>query len=351
MSGLPMDVLRCVVDHLHPLEDSDTLLSLMRVSSTMWECAARKLFADLSLTESQAVMLFGAGSDRETPIDLCRRPHPLSGRVRKALSFTRRLTIKGPWAQTVLDMMWEATIAGHTLFPNVQQVLFGIASSASFDLPGRSRRKREPGVYIFDTVDACVLGDVNVNNLFELPAQRYRSITCHEADVGDMLAYNLGDEDYFRCDLWQYFQSDTQQALDYAAASIELKAGRNYPARWTPRLPLHPVQLYLKDGTKLGERLVKWYNDEQCTWIKPFADISNILQIHHFPRSGAGAPPCAACGKTWRAGELRKFGIFIPSINRAFWKRTLGGWSSSDTSSDESDGEDISASPDGDGSD
>lgn len=304
-SGLPIDVLRCVVDQLHPVEDSDTLLCLMRVSSTMWECAVRKLFADLSLTESEVVTLFDAGPDRETPNDPCRRPHPLSGRARKALSFTRRLTIKGPWAQNVLDMMWEATIAGHPLFPNVQQVLFDFGGSASIDLPGRSPRTREPGVYIFGTVDACVLGNDNVNNLFELPAQRYRSITCHEADVGHMLAYILGDEDYFRCDLWQFFQSDTQQAIDYAAASIELKAGKNYPARWTPRLPLHPVQLYLKDGTKLGERLVKWYDDEQCSWIKPFADISNILQIHHFPRSGAGAPPCAVCGTSMASLSLR----------------------------------------------
>lgn len=332
---LPFDVLRCVVDSLHPSKDSGTLLNLMRVSSTLWGCAARRLYSDLALTEDQVIVLLAAGSNRELPAQQSAlAPRPLNRRVRTALSFVHRLTIVGPWSQTALDVVWTVALAEHLLFPNVQQVLFNIGRSDP-KLPGRFPRAREGGAFVFSTVDVCVLGSVNMNGLVELPAERYRSITCHEVNVGHMLEHILKDGDFSHCDQWSFFQSDTHRALDSAAATIEYKAGRNYPTRWDPEVPLHPLQLYLKDGAKLGERLMQWFEEDQTSRIRVVTEMSKIMEVHHFPRSGAGASPCSVCGtssaspllcgtianrcsgRTWRAAELRKFDILIPSINRA----------------------------------
>lgn len=349
LDGLPIEVLRSIVDQLHPTADSTTLLSLLRVSNALWDCAARRLYADLTLTKRQVVMLIvspdrkptTANSDRPEPV-----PMQLSRRTRKALSFVHRLTILGPWPQPILDMLWDVTLAQQPLFPNVVQVLFDFGPPFQrLPLPRPPLETREPGIFVFNSVDACVLGNDNMLSLFQLPARSYRSITCHEVDTSDVLQDILGNEEYLQCDQWRCFQSDTQGALQNAACCLESEFGQSFPAKWEPRVPPHPVQLYLREGATLGQKMVEYYDAHQNGWIKVFADTHDILQIHHFPRGGAGAPSCFICGtylccpsrrktargranhclgKTWRAGELQRINVWIQPTFRDDWRRDIG---------------------------
>lgn len=350
---LPTEILRSVVDCLRPPDDSATLISLMRVSRTMWEIAGRQLYANLTLDKDQVVRLI-AGADWQPPKDSSspRVPLSLSKRTRTALSFVRRLTLLGLWHQPILDLLCDATVAGKPLFPHVEQVLLDIGPP--FQRWSRSRRPspRDPGIFIFGAIDACVFGDGNEVVLFQLPAQRYRSITLHEVGTGILVQRIVGNGEYIRCEQWRSFQTGTQDALEMAAAYIETEAGKDLPAPWRPNLPPSPVQLYLKEGVTLGKKMVEWFDAEQSDRIRVFADTTNILQIHHFPRSGEGCLPCALCGtsyagshdlhadwrtgKTWRAKELQKLQIWISPANRAFWRMNVGRWTPSGTSSEES---------------
>lgn len=353
LDEMPFEILSRVVDFFEPSVDTASLISLMQVSKTMWDCAGRRLYAILTLDRDQVVKLI-AGADCQPPMDSSSpcAPPSLSERTRTALSFVRRLTLLGPWPQPVLDLLWDATLPGQVLFPNVVQVLFEIGPP--FERPARRRRpeKRDHRAFVFGTIDACVLGTANEVVMFQLPAWRYRTITCHELDTGYLLEHILSDECYLNCDLWRIFQSDTQEALQNAAACLAFESGKDLPAPWNPNLPPSPVQLYLKEGATLGKKMVEWYDAEQSHRIKVFADTPNILQIHHFPRSGEGCPACALCGtsyaefynvpadwragKRWRARELQKIQMWIAPTNRAWWKMELGGWTPSATSSEES---------------
>lgn len=312
LDQLPTDVLRSIIDWLDPTEDADlaALLNLMRVSSTMWESAARRLYAELVLDEKQVVALIvgsspspSAGqplsdqSDQsaqapQAPVALCRR-------TRTALSFTHSLTVLGPWSQSVLDMVWGTTTRECPLFPNVQQVVF--------DLKKRDRPRydpflpsREQGTFVFNEVDACILSDQNVHALFQLPAQKYRSITCHEVSVRHLLSHFLRDEKGLNSGPnsgpWQAFQSDSETTLRETACDIEFLATRNFPARWIPKVPLFPLQIHLKDGVRFGNEMVAFYDSRQSDWINVFSHCTDIVQVHHYPRDGAGAPPCMLCG-------------------------------------------------------
>lgn len=295
---LPDEVLRCVVDWLHPSDDSPALLNLMQVSSLMWECAARRLYADLTLDEDQVVALI-AGADWQPPTDSSGRVQLLlSQRTRTALSYVRRLTILGPWRQPIIDMLWDAATIDCPLFPNVVQVLLNL--DPSLDHPYHLRypeRQDSHGIFIFDTIDACVLSEQNAEVLFKLPARRYNSFTCHEVRTGVSLAVIQENDAYQHWKYWHSFQSDAEEALRLAASWLSFRARRLSTHCWDPGASsLLPVQLYLKEGAELGRLMAEWYDANQHERLRVFADSRDVLQIRHYPRSGAGAPPCLLCG-------------------------------------------------------
>lgn len=296
---LPVEVIRCVVDQLDPSDDSATLLSAMRVSNLMWECAARRLYADLTLDKKQVEALI-AGADWQPPDNPSGRvPLSLSERTRTALSYVRRLTILGPWSQPIIDMLWDATTLDGPLFPNVMQVLLDLDPSLDHPFHLRYPEWRDNhGIFIFDTIDACVLSEQNAEVLFKLPARRYKSFTCHEVATGGSLAVIQENDVYQHWEYWHSFQSDAEEALRLAASWLSFRACRLSTEGWDPGASsLPPVQLYLKEGAELGRLVAEWYDANQHERLRVFADSRDVLQVSHYPRSGAGAPPCLLCGR------------------------------------------------------
>lgn len=305
LEDLPAEVLQCVVDNLDPACDTPTLLSLMRVSSSMWEAAARRLYATMALDRDQVVLLI-AGRWRRRPDDAPasdaadRAPVVLSQRTRLALSFVRRLTLLGYWTTSIVEMLWDAAAQGaRPLFPNVEQLLLDIGPP--FDWRAvpwlRCARPTHPEFFVFDSLDVCILGDENQDLLFRLPARHYRSITCHEVALCSWLARAWDPGDSLQWDEWRCFLSDAWEGVETTACDLQRLTWDDFEEDHIPPFRLPPLQVCLNYGDTLGKDIVDHFEERYSNHdLRVFKDTSHIVQFSHFPPDGEGASPCKLCG-------------------------------------------------------
>lgn len=320
--ALPPEVLGCIVDWLDPAEDSASLLSLMRVSQALWDPAARRLYASITLDRDQVVLLIAGRGWEPPPDSLDPAPMTLTERTRLALSFVRRLKILGYWTTSIVEMLWAAAAGrDEPLFPNVEQLLLDIGPPVVAYAPPLRCGRPEPGaLFIFGTVDVCILGDENHGLLFRLPARRYRSFTCHESHAAFALKEIWRYDDYRRWESWRSFQSDAWESVSVLENSLSALTWDDYKDDRVPDFfHLPPLQLYLNDGVALGEDIVAHWDDHKAFNLRVFSDIPHILQIHHFPPSGEGCPPCELCGMSHRV-LVCSFGMSADNLQGKTWR-------------------------------
>lgn len=305
LDALPTEVLRCIVECLDPHDDAGALLALMRTSSLMWEEAARRLYASITLDREQVVLLI-AGRGWKLRPDHAPATKPgsralvmVKERTRLALSFVRRLRILGYWTTAIVEMLWDAAAGGaRPLFPNVEQLLLDIGPPCVSYPPWiQCELPAKPSFYIFDTVDVCVLGDESKDLLFKLPTKRFRTITCHEAGLGSWLWRSRSDES-LHWDMWRAFLSDAWEALQVTASDLNRLTWDDYEHGRVPEFRLPPLQVCLNYGERLGSDIVEHFEDQyQEHEMGVISDIPHIVQIHHFPPDGEGCEPCELCGE------------------------------------------------------
>lgn len=299
LDDLPTEILEMIVAWLDPADDATALTNLMRTSKTIWEKAARRLYADLTFEEKQVMAMFTGSAPQPLLEQTAPYPVSLSQRTRTALSFTHRLTFIGPWRQAVLDVVWNAATPNRPLFPNARQVFFDMKPPHGRRRDDVCQPNRCDGKFVFDKIDVCVLGKENLHALVQLPARRYRSITGHDVDAYVLLDYFLAHAAKRTfTGRWQCFQSVTDETLSDVACGIQTAAERRFPARWTLKAPAFPFRVHVKDGIKLGRKIASRYDETQSGFLKVFSHCTDIVQIRHYRLNGAGASPCTLCGKS-----------------------------------------------------
>lgn len=298
------------MDWLDPADDTATLLSLMRVSNSCWDAAARRLYTSIALDRDQVVLLIAGPHWRAPLIDAPRCGSSghnlltLSDRTRRALSFVRRLRIVGHWSRDVVEMLWAAAAGrGSPLFPNVVHLFLdiGLPSHASYVPYSRSDHPDLSDLFIFDTIDVCVLGDENRELLFVLPAKRYRSITCHEVLPCRRLSSAWECDDSPQWESWRCFLSDAWEAVHTMGEDLAKLTRNDNEEDRTPPFRLPPLQLCLNYGVTLGRDVVTHFENQYHEHhheqrMRIFSSLSHVLRIHHYPPNGEGCPPCELCG-------------------------------------------------------
>jgi len=181
---VPTEVLEQIVGAVDPHADRQTLVNLMTTCSTLWEIAARHLYASPSLNNQQLLLLFRGGRN-------------LSPRSRKALTFVHRLRIS-PQLQTVTILrLWQAAYGSEgALFPNVRQLLYvddQSSYSARVDKALRLMVEEQPvpaHAIVFENPDVCLTGP-GYTQLLLLPIRAIRSITYHGSNPFHMFSRDL----------------------------------------------------------------------------------------------------------------------------------------------------------------
>ncbi|EJT49200.1 hypothetical protein A1Q1_01681 [Trichosporon asahii var. asahii CBS 2479] len=291
----------------------------------MWEEAARRLYASITLDRDQVVLLIAGRGWKLRPDHASatkpenRAPVKLAQRTRLALSFVRRLKILGYWTTAIVEMLWDAAAQGaRPLFPNVEQLLLDIGPPCVSYPPWiQCELPSPPTFYIFDTVDVCLLGDESKDLLFKLPAKRYRSVTCHEVLLGSWLwreRSGLGTT----WDEWRCFASDAWEAIQVAASDLNRLTWDDYEHGRVPKWDLPPLQVCLNYGESLGSDIIEHFEDQYPDHgMRVIRDAPHIVQIEHFPPDGDGCEPCELCSETWRSQELvekRRWRAVGPSL-------------------------------------
>lgn len=228
LESLPAEILEHIVTQLDPAipEERHALATLMRVSRSWWELAARRLYAHPVLSRAQVTSFIRCGRDPYSVAPMVRtraskEEHTsdrctwglsgnLSTRARRAFGYVQSLRFLRLPHPEAINMMRMATLKDKVLFPAVRSLTFDSnegrvgavrqeveaveeeAEAGDDDPQGWQRDQEETRVfpegeiatakgYIFDCPDVCmksIWGCYQLVLLFK--AKTWGVITCHK---------------------------------------------------------------------------------------------------------------------------------------------------------------------------
>jgi len=260
MTILPPELLQLIISFIDPFSDRQTLLSLLRVSTSCWDAAARSLYRTVTLQPKHFPQLF-------TPPHLpCSDP---AGRVRRSLSFVHNLQFLGEFEWEERECMWSWAQPHIPLFPNVRTFALTTFQGDRY----RTSRPAPPDVVIFDYLeDVCVhhenyYSDI-ANLLPSLRKRPARTLTLH-------------------CERLERIGTVSAQFCTFYDDGICVDGTENDIQQIQSRLEESGVAatIYLR-GTPEQVAAV-----EQKAATKSLASMDNVELV-----LGDTAPPCALCG-------------------------------------------------------
>lgn len=140
-SALPLELVQHCISLVDPIDDRNTLVVLLRVSSGCWQAAARSLYHTVSFKTLD--QFYG----------LIKPLHFLAdraGRVRRCLSYIYKLEFLCDFNDEEREILWNWARPNEPLFPNVRRVVFGhnIMNDAKY-----AKRCPPPDIYLFDHLE------------------------------------------------------------------------------------------------------------------------------------------------------------------------------------------------------
>ncbi|WOO82236.1 uncharacterized protein LOC62_04G005732 [Vanrija pseudolonga] len=280
-SHLPTEILTSIVNELDPVDDRPTLLSLLRVSETVWEVAARHLYRSITLSDLQ----------------LSRIVNRINQRKRTCLGFVHRLTLSPPPKDKILAKVYKAAgTDGIPLFPNVRRLILDDqfplgGSDRKYGLTPNVKRLAEPGVLLFDAPDVCVRGRTwSQDRLEYLPCRSISSsnLTVHSGELNWV---------------WESALPRPYRTLSFywATAGYEDEWKIGYVARFDNDASLWaidlPIVIYANTGTSKEEGSTERKVMRRLARNRTRINLEDKGQVRIAFK--ASPPPCRVCGGTW----------------------------------------------------
>lgn len=277
---LPVELQYEIISQLDPVADRSTLVTLLSVSSTFWEEAARLLYRKVTLDHDRLHRLLGVGHASET-----HQPTSLSARTRRALGFIHSLHIVTPLPHPDLYFLWDTALPNTPLFPGVRTLSLRDRPDYTWYNNPVPRKRPEADVLLFDSPDACVTGYQSHHQLFYLPVKRLRSLTCHHVYADNVLRDLVMEQHPAQWESLRIFDDFSGRFNDTAAPDIAAWE-RDIARRRQP-----PVQVCFQSldaGFKARNAMFMTYG-----WRESPASFIKLV----FYRSSDECKPCGVCGK------------------------------------------------------
>lgn len=281
---LPAEVIVSVVEELDPITDRRTLLSLLRVSHSVWDMAARHMYRSVTLSDVQ----------------LSRIVNKLSKRQRMCLGFVYRLALSPPPKDSILAKVYDAAgTSGIPLFPNVRRLILDDPFSLGrvdrqHGLGPHFRRLAEQGVLLFDTPEVCIRGATwSQDRLEYLPCRSISSsnLTVHSGELNWAWESALPRPYRSLTFYWATARYENEWQIGYIARFD------NDASHWAIDLP---IVIYANTGTSNKEGSVERQVTRRLARNRGRIGLEDKGQVRIVFQ--ANPPPCKVCSEFgWRS--------------------------------------------------
>lgn len=277
--NLPTELLTLIVNELDPIADRPTLISLLRVSHTVWDVAARHLYRDVVLSDVQLSRM----------VKNLRRP-----RAQKCFGFIERLKLSPPPDDKIMAKVYAAAAASGDLaplFPNVTRLILEDPfpngdAGRKYGLKPTFKRLPDEGVFLFDAPSVCVRrGTWSQDRLEYLPCRSISSsnLTVHCEELSDIWGSSLPRPYRTLRIYWPNAHNERDiDGIDYAA-DFDNDAGL-----WALELPLvfYP-RISESTERKVTRRLAR---ARSRMGLEDKGQVNIVFTPH--------PPPCEVCGES-----------------------------------------------------